>query len=210
MTTNRYKTGNATTWVVAILAASGFLIICAAVGMRLTYPFFTMPSESMEPTVLKGSLFVASRPAYNNAAPQRGDIVVFKLPRDGRTDYIKRLIGLPGDRIQLTGGVLSLNGKQIPRVDLGPTQDPGLPSMTVRQFKETQPNGKTYITFDQSPDHEGDTTDVYVVPQGHYFFMGDSRDNSLDSRWPTETGVGFVPKANLVGKVVWISGAPKP
>ncbi|CAN5331557.1 signal peptidase I [soil metagenome] len=215
---------------VEIVKTIVYALLIALVLRVILFQPFTIPSESMEPALLKGDYIIVSKYSYGwsrhsipfsppiargrlmNRVPERGDIIVFKLPRDGRTDYIKRLIGLPGDRIQVTGGVVSVNGKQIPRVDMGPTQDPGMPAMRVEQFKETQPNGKTYITFDQSPDHEGDTTEVYIVPEGHYFFMGDNRDNSLDSRWPTETGVGFVPAENLVGKaqvilLSWKDGA---
>ncbi len=136
-------------------------------------------------------------------APHRGDIVVFKLPRDGHTDYIKRLIGLPGDRIQVKRSQLYINDKPVPRTMLTPVQLDsafGVPH-DVGRFRETLPDtGKTYTTYSFGDDGEVDTTGVYTVPAGEYFMMGDNRDNSVDSRYPTETGVGFVPFENLVGR----------
>jgi signal peptidase I len=135
--------------------------------------------------------------------PHRGDIVVFKLPRDGHTDYVKRLIGLPGDRLQMKNGLLYLNGQQVPRVFAGATkEDSGYGFIReVASYKETLPGGKSFMTNDFGTDGELDNTDVFVVPEGQYFMMGDNRDNSSDSRVPPEAGgVGFVPAENLVGK----------
>jgi signal peptidase I len=146
------------------------------------------------------------------AGPKRGDILVFKLPRDGKTDYIKRVVGLPGDRVQVTGGQIYLNGKPIVRTAVGTTTDPGLPGVQVTSYRETAADGHPYITWDQGPGHDGDDTGEYVVPEGYYFMMGDNRDNSLDSRWPEAIGVGFVPAENIVGRarfslVSWSYGA---
>jgi signal peptidase I len=200
---------------------------------------FTIPSESMEPALLKGDYIIVSKWSYGysrhsipfsppifsgrifGSQPHRGDIVVFKLPRDGHTDYIKRLIGLPGDRIQVRDGVVFVNGQAIPRQVVGPTEDPGARGLMVQQVRETMPGGPSYITFDQGP-QQADNTTVYTVPQNCYFFMGDNRDNSLDSRFNPglagqddhgcrwnipadaeigfQAGVGFVPAENLVGK----------
>ena len=122
------------------------------------------------------------------------------------------MIGLPGDRVQVRDGVVFVNGKAIPRIQAGLTQDPGAIGLTVMRERETRADGKPYITFDQGPGHPGDDTGVYVVPAGQYFAMGDNRDNSLDSRWPSSVGVGFVPAENLAGKarivmVSWNDGA---
>ena len=196
------------------------LLIALVIRVLLFQPF-TIPSASMEPNLLQGDYIIVSKFAYGisrhsipfspplfsgrifNHAPHRGDIIVFKLPRDGHTDYIKRLIGLPGDRIQVRGGVVYLNGKVIPRQDEGSVVKsgpfPGF-SQQVERFRETMPGGKTYVTYDQGPGGEVDDTDVFVVPAKHYFFMGDNRDNSQDSRYPESIGVGYVPEENLVGK----------
>lgn len=215
---------------VEIVKTIVYALLIALVLRVILFQPFTIPSESMEPALLKGDYIIVSKYSYGwsrhsipfspplfkgrvlEHKPQRGDIIVFKLPRDGRTDYIKRLVGLPGDRVQVNAGQVFVNGVPIPRQLVGPTEDPGAPGLTVMQYQETMSNGKTYMTFDQSPDHDGDTTDVFMVPEGHYFFMGDNRDNSLDSRWPSSVGVGFVPAENLVGKaqiilLSWKDGA---
>ncbi len=129
-------------------------------------------------------------------------MIVFKLPRDGHTDYIKRLIGLPGDRIQVRGGVVYINGKGVPRDEMTPTTErtPFGFGRPVQRYKETLPNGRSYVTYSYGSDGDVDNTPVYVVPAGHYFMMGDNRDNSQDSRFPEETGVGYVPFENLEGR----------
>ena len=194
------------------------LLIALALRVLLFQPF-TIPSDSMEPTLRDGDYVVISKYDYGwsrhsiplspplfsgrlfEHAPRRGDVIVFKLPRDdGRTDYVKRLIGLPGDRIQMIGGVLHLNGQAVPRVVLGSARDPDNPSRWVTRVQETLPGGRSYVTFLEGSDREGETTGVYVVPAGQYFFMGDNRDNSADSRWNAEIGVGLVPAEDLEGK----------
>jgi len=196
------------------------LLIALVLRVVLFQPF-TIPSASMEPTLLEGDYIIVSKFAYGwsrhsipfsppifhgrifGHEPHRGDIVVFKLPRDGHTDYIKRLVGLPGDRIQVKQGVLYINDKAVPRTRLSAVEMQsafgGL--HTVDRYQETLADtGKTYTTFSFGPDGEVDNTGVYVVPRGNYFMMGDNRDNSVDSRYPPETGVGFVPAENLVGR----------
>ena len=195
------------------------LLIALVIRVFLFQPF-TIPSASMEPTLLQGDYIIVSKFAYGYSRhsmplspplfggrilgrePHRGDVIVFKLPRDGHTDYIKRLIGLPGDQIQLKGGVVYLNGQAVPRQELSPATEmsPFGFSHPVQRFKETLPGGKSYITYDYGPDGDVDNTGVYVVPSGHYFMMGDNRDNSQDSRYPEAIGVGYVPFENLVGK----------
>jgi signal peptidase I len=194
---------------------------------------FTIPSASMEPNLYQGDYIIVSKYSYGYSRhsipfspplfsgrilerqPKRGDIIVFKLPRDGHTDYVKRLIGLPGDRIQMRGGLLYINGTQVPRTPAGTAkEDSGYGFVRdVALFRETLPGGKTILTQDFGTDGELDNTDIFVVPEGHYFMMGDNRDNSLDSRVPPEAGgVGFVPAENLVGKaqiilLSWKAGA---
>jgi signal peptidase I len=190
---------------------------------------YTIPSPSMEPTLIEGDYLIVSKSSYGYSrhsipfsppvfsgrfferAPERGDVIVFKLPRDGRTDYVKRLVGLPGDRIQMRSGQLIINGVAVPRTPMSPiVVDNGYGQHRVARYSETLPNGRRYVTYDLSVDGEGDNTAVFVVPERHYFMMGDNRDNSLDSRSSPEIGVGFVPAENLVGraKVVLLSWRP--
>ncbi len=197
-----------------------------AVGIRtFAYEPFNIPSESMLPTLLVGDYLFVSKYSYGysrhsfpwsqppfagrilNSAPERGDVAVFKLPRDNSTDYIKRIIGLPGDRIQVRNSVLHINGKQVPRkrvedfVLLGRNGN----RRAYRQYEETLPSGKHYVTIDMRAGTDGDDTGVFEVPAGHYFAMGDNRDNSLDSRTaPRNGGVGFIPEANLVGRAEFL------
>ncbi len=133
--------------------------------------------------------------------PQRGDIVVFKFPPDNATDYIKRLIGLPGDRIQMRDGVLYINDKAIPKEKIDDYVEPSGEegsgeTRNVPRYREMLPNGVSYEVLDRDPQGNLDNTQVFVVPEGHYFMMGDNRDNSADSR----VDVGYVPFENFVGK----------
>jgi signal peptidase I len=203
-------------------------LLLALVLRTLLFQPFTVPSDSMEPALQAGDYMAVSKFDYGFSryalpiAPplgegrlfarlaRRGDVIVFKLPRDNSTDYVKRLIGLPGDRIQVVHGVVQLNGRPLAQASLGLTRDPDNPGRIVTRVRETLPDGRSYETFHEDADHDGENTDVYVVPEGQYFFMGDNRDNSADSRWPRETGVGFVPAANLEGRarIVLLSWKP--
>jgi len=183
----------------------------------LLFQPFTIPSGSMIPNLQVGDYIIVSKYSYGYSkhsipfsppilkgrilerTPKRGDIVVFKYPNDNRTDYIKRLIGVPGDRIQVMGNQLYLNDKLVPS-KLIPRSKADLAASTIRAV-ETLPTGKSYITQDMGPDSMTDNTTVFVVPERMYFMMGDNRDNSSDSRVdPAIGGVGFVPAENLVGK----------
>jgi signal peptidase I len=142
--------------------------------------------------------------------PDRGDVVVFKLPTDNETDYIKRVIGLPGDRIQVTDGIVSINGEPIARepiAEFAEYNEAGNGDR-IRQYRETLPNGHSYIVHDMSSDSPGDNTQEYLVPPGHFFMMGDNRDNSTDSRFQGQ--VGYVPYENLVGKATIIFFSHRP
>jgi signal peptidase I len=132
--------------------------------------------------------------------PERGDVAVFKLPTDTEIDYIKRVIGLPGDRIQMRDGVLHINDVPVKkeRIEDYVDQDSGFDGRPVPQYQETLPNGVTYRVLDETPVGGLDNTDVYTVPEGHYFMMGDNRDNSQDSR--VLSSVGYVPIENFVGR----------
>ena len=142
--------------------------------------------------------------------PKRGDVAVFKYPQDLNVDYIKRVIGLPGDRIQMKAGVLFINGVEVPKTRVEDYVDPRGESgqgPVVAQFEETLPNGVKYRVLDFG-DTSVDTTDEYVVPAGHYFMMGDNRDNSQDSRFLDK--VGYVPIENFMGRadIIFFSFAP--
>ena len=147
-------------------------------------------------------------------SPKRGDVAVFKLPSDRSIDYIKRVIGLPGDRIQMKDGVLYINDVAVKKERIEDYIDPEAEASqgrmrVVPQYKETLPNGVTYNVLDLTPNGDTDNTDVYVVPEGHYFMMGDNRDNSRDSRYLD--GVGYVPIENFVGRadIVFFSLSPE-
>ena len=196
------------------------LIIALVIRTFLFQPF-NIPSGSMKATLLVGDYLFVSKYAYGYSRyslpfgfdlfdgriwagqPERGDIVVFKLPRDNSTDYIKRVIGLPGDKVQVKDGVLYLNGAAVERerIDDYVTTGAGGGETRVERYRETLPNGVSYVTFDLDKNGFEDNTPVYEVPPGHYFMMGDNRDNSTDSRVPpTSGGVGYVPFENLVGR----------
>jgi len=187
-------------------------LILALVVRTLLFQPFTIPSGSMLPNLLVGDYLFVSKFSYGYSrfslpfspnlfdgriwagSPERGDVVVFKYPPNPQLDYIKRVVGLPGDKIQMINGVLHINGEAVKREAAGTwTPENGGPAIPV--FRETLPNGVSYDTLDVNPASEGDNTAVFEVPPGQYFFMGDNRDNSLDSRFD----VGFVPAENLVG-----------
>ena len=218
------KTGGFAREVVEIVKTVGLALLIALVLRVVIFEPYTIPSSSMEPGLVTGDYIVVSKWPYGwsrasfpfnppllsgrllGRAPARGDVVVFRLPRDPNEVYIKRLIGLPGDRVQVKAGEVFVNGKPNPRQRTGLAEDHDAPGRIVPRVVETAQSGKRYVTFGGAPDGEGDNTDVYVVPERTYFFMGDNRDNSLDSRWPKEVGVGFVPAENLIGRaevVMW-------
>lgn len=131
--------------------------------------------------------------------PKRGDVAVFKLPTDTNIDYIKRVVGLPGDRIQMRDGVMYINGQAVKkeRIEDYVERSGGRTAQPVPQYLETLPNGVSYRVLDTDPMGDADNTKEHVVPPGHYFMMGDNRDNSQDSRYPQ---VGYVPIENFVGR----------
>jgi signal peptidase I len=199
---------------------SGFALACGLTLVATTaigQPFI-VPSGSMQPTLMIGDEIAAAKYAYGygrysvpfahipingrilDRPAERGDIVVFALPRDPNVVFVKRVIGLPGDRVQMRNGLLFINDTEVPRRRVGSVylSDAG---KTAAKYVETLPNGRTHeiVTLGGGP---LDDTPVFTVPRGHYFMMGDNRDNSLDSRVaPDEGGVGFVPAENLIGRV---------
>jgi len=204
---------------------------------------FKIPSGSMIPTLLVGDHIFVNKFAYGvkipfsdlvtdapiyiykRDIPKRGDIIVFQYPRDESVYYIKRVIGLPGDTVQMIGGQLHLNGVPVPKVKIADfvirqssnttcvapefeaVEPNGIQSCHYPQYRETLPGGKTYNVLDLGYRPQDDTPPV-VVPAGHVFLMGDNRDNSMDSRFPAVEGggIGLVPQDNLIGRatiVMW-------
>jgi len=200
------------------------LLIAVVLRIFLFQPF-TIPSASMEPNLYEGDYIVVSKWSYGYSkhsipfspplfegrimgkAPERGDIAVFKLPRDNKTDYIKRVIGLPGDKVQMIANKLYINGAPVQDVVVSRAQMADMfGPRAVTQVREILPGGRTFMTQDFGPGGDLDDTPLYEVPAGHYFMMGDNRDNSIDSR----ADVGLVPAENLVGKaqIVLFSWSP--
>jgi len=193
------------------------LVIALVIRTFLFQPF-NIPSGSMKATLLVGDYLFVSKYTYGYSKfslplspplfdgripggwlPERGDVVVFRLPQDTSTDYIKRVIGLPGDRIQMIDGIVHINGTAIKRervADFVETEE-GVREAPVKRWRETLPNGVSFETLDLVDNGFADNTQVYTVPPGNYFMMGDNRDNSTDSRF---SQVGFVPFENIVGR----------
>ncbi len=216
-----------------------YALLIAGVFRTLFFQPFWIPSGSMKDTLLIGDFLFVNKMAYGYSRyscsplpqlcpfsgrvlasdPVRGDVVVFRHPTTG-ADFIKRLIGLPGDTVQMKNGILFLNGAQVPQVpggtfeELNERQGPmgslprcengeGLPiggACQKSRFTETLPNGVAHDVLNIDTNGGADNTDVFTVPEGQYFFMGDNRDNSQDSRFAQPNGVGFVPAENLIGR----------
>ncbi len=192
------------------------LLIALIIRSLIVQPFY-IPSSSMEPTLLVGDRIFVTKFSYGysrhsfpfspnfsnnrffNKKPSQGDLVVFKTPADNRTDYIKRLIGLPGDEIQFIDGNIFINKKKIKRIETKYSEiiRCGNINFDTRTFIETLPNGVEYVAA-YNKNGTLQNTKIYKVPKGHYFLMGDNRDCSKDSRFLEE--VGYVKSLNLVGK----------
>ena len=241
--------------LVEIVKTVVYALLIALVLRVILFQPYTIPSASDEPNLYRGDYIIVTKWSYGWSRhsipfspplfsgrlffqpPKRGDIIVFKLPSSGHVDFIKRLVGMPGDRVQLKGGQLYINDKALPEKPLG-MGNGDLPSgwQPVKMQEETNPEGRAYkIQVSPGFENAGDTG-VYIVPQHCYFMMGDNRDNSLDSRfdpglapddpklggcgWNSgldekvgdQAGVGFVPEENLVGRarlilLSWDTGA---
>ena len=188
-----------------------------ALGFRsLLFEPFNIPSGSMIPTLLVGDYLFVSKYSYGYSRysfplslapfdgrifemlPERGDVAVFRQPQNESIAFIKRIVGLPGDRIQVVNGVLRINDVAVKRARKGfATASDGYNLIRFTVYQETLPNGKSYLIQERSDDDLLDNTTVFLVPEGHYFMIGDNRDNSRDSR---TTSVGMVPAENLVGR----------
>jgi len=219
------------------------LVLIVVIFRSFVFAPFNIPSESMLPRLENGDYLLAAKWPYGFSSfslpfsiplipgrffahqPKRGDVVIFKAPPTDDDDYIKRVIGLPGDQIQMVDGQVHINGKAVPKVRVANkeiavspnthcyapvferenryevTKPDGTRVCSYPQFRETLPNGKSYLVLDLENTAQ-DNTPVYVVPQGALFLMGDNRDNSLDSRFPAfpKQGIGLVPQANLIGR----------
>lgn len=219
-----------------------FLFLAALVLRSFIVAPFSIPSGSMLPRMMIGDyLFVAKWPygysrfsfplgilqfdgRFLESAPERGDVVVFRLPAPGGQDFVKRLIGFPGDTVEMKEGVLFLNGREVPRTRVADylmpvsantpcrTVDPsarreirgddGQMLCAYPRYRETLPGGRSYMILDQTMG-PGDNFPATIVPAGQYFVMGDNRDDSLDGRFPIEAGgVGFLPAENLIGRAL--------
>jgi signal peptidase I len=186
-----------------------------AVAAGLAAPFvvrkpYSVPGASMEPTLMQGDLVWARRGWPAGRPPRRGDLAVFRHPAQP-VDHLKRIVGLPGDRIQMRGGLLYVNGAPVPRTHVGDERLalPYGPTRTVGRYREVL-DGQAYLTNDFGPDGQLDDTPEYVVPAGTYFTLGDNRDNSADSRVPPDQqGLGFVPAKNLIGPIDAVLWSPR-
>jgi signal peptidase I len=196
-------------------------LIAVAIRTFLFEPF-NIPSGSMIPTLLVGDYLFVSKYSYGysrysfpfappifsgrvfGSVPHRGDVTVFKLPLDNSTDYIKRIIGLPGDHVQMRAGQLFINGQQVQRQPAGDciVDESGI-RMVQRRYLETLPDGVRHYICKATDEGFANNTPEYLVPPARVFAMGDNRDNSLDSRF-MDRGVGFVPIENLVGRAEFI------
>ena len=203
---------NVKTLLVAVIIALGF--------RSILFEPFNIPSGSMIPTLLVGDYLFVSKYSYGYSRysfpfgaipfegrifadePERGDVIVFRLPSNTSVDYIKRVVGLPGDKVQVKQGRLTINGEVLPRRMVGTkTISLGYRDVKVVAYEETMDNGKQYIIHELSDRDRMDNTAVYEVPEGHYFFMGDNRDQSKDSRF---LDVGMIPHENLIGRAEFL------
>ena len=205
------------------LVKTAFFAVLLALTIRTTIAEpFNIPSGSMKPGLQIGDYLFVSKFAYGyskysfpmglgpfngriwGAEPKQGDVVVFKQPTNNKTDFIKRVIGMPGDTVQMRDGRLYLNGVVVPREKTGEYEiiEPLGTIQNTVEYQQTLPNGVTFKIYEDSDNGRLDNTRIFTVPAGHYFMMGDNRDNSTDSRVMSE--VGFVPYENLVGRAEFL------
>lgn len=209
-------------WI-EFLKTAGIAIVLALMIRTFFLEPFNIPSGSMKPTLEIGDYLFVYKPAYgfsrysfplglapvegriwsNGRMPERGDVIVFKLPSNPSVDYIKRIVGLPGETVQVIDGRLYINRRLVVRETVGLRRvDEDGASTTMTEYIETLPGGIMHQIYEESDDRQLDNTQEYVVPEGHYFCMGDNRDNSQDSR--VQNMVGYVPLRNIVGRASFI------
>lgn len=211
-----------TAWFARWYNMVGVLLVASIFVALVARPFlmepYHIPSGAMQPTLRIGDHLFVSKFAYGYSRysfpfsprlfdgrvlgklPQRGDVAVFRNPTDDRVDYIKRIVGLPGDRVQLIGGVLHINDEPVVRAKIRDLADEGgRVAGPAIEYSETLPGGRSYLIWERRGSEITDDTAEYLVPEGHVFVLGDNRDNSLDSRALNQ--VGYVPMENLVGRL---------
>lgn len=214
--------------LVDILRTVAVALLIATTLQTVVFQPYTIPSSSMEPGLVTGDYVVTSKYPYGwsraslpfdpplpagrlfGRNPKRGEVVLFRLPRDRQQVWVKRVIGLPGDQVQVRSGAIFVNGQGVSRSAEGLVKDHDDPSRTVRLVRETLPDGRDWLTYDGGPGSPGDDTRVFAVPAGFYLMMGDNRDNSLDGRWPREIGVGLLPEENIIGRAELVVASWKP
>lgn len=200
-------------------------VVLAAAAPAAAFRDYTIPADGMLPTLGAGDLITVALYGLDYGAmaegatgegvaspdpafgPHQGDVATFVA--SDRKDYVKRIIGLPGDSVQMKGGVVWLNGAPLPTVPVKPVDGVCAPDDPCAFFRETLPNGVSYLVISLAENGPGDETEVFRVPAGHYFVLGDNRDNSMDSRFNIGA-IGYVPAGALVGKLRYILSSPRP
>lgn len=204
-----------------------YAFLLAMIIRSFLFEPFHIPSGSMKPELLNGDFIFVSKYSYGysrysfplgflpfegrvfNKKPERGDVIVFKFPANPRINYIKRLVGFPGDKVQMKKGFLYINEERVQKKYTGRFKEERT-NKRIRTYMETLPNGKQHLVLDEKNDLIGDDTQIFIIPKDHYFFLGDNRDNSYDSRF--KEGAWLVPEQNLVGKarIIFFSAKENP